>query len=82
MTDQLKNELLNWALEDCDLAKEKGSMSVTDTQVGVITINCTNDVYQAWNNQGEQLTGEVTKEFMMNWLVGKYQVVESETGGI
>ena len=78
---QLNNTLVEYAQEDLGYAKESGSMMVTETIVGNITIENIGDIYQAYNSLGEQLTGAIVEERMINWLTQQYDVSAVEVIG-
>jgi hypothetical protein len=71
---ELNNTLVEYAKEDLGYAKESGAMSVTDTLKGCITIENIGEVFQAYNTNGEQLTGAMLEEQMINWLIQQYDV--------
>lgn len=73
-TQEINNELKLYAQEDTQLAIQGGAMSVTDTKVGVINLNYDNNMFEAFNNMGEALTGKMNRENMINWLVSQYIV--------
>tara|TARA_B110000902_G_scaffold256760_1_gene323970 strand:- start:300 stop:548 length:249 start_codon:yes stop_codon:yes gene_type:complete len=70
----LNKTLLEYANEDLGYAKECGSMMISETLSGSITINFEDELYQAFNSLGELLTGQMNNERMINWLIGQYDV--------
>ena len=78
---QLNNTLVEYAQEDLGYAKESGSMMISETIVGNITIENIGDIYQAYNSFGEQLTGTIAEERMINWLTQQYDISAVEVIG-
>ena len=70
----LNNTLTEYANEDLGYAKESGSMMISETLSGSITINFEDEVYQAFNSLGEALTGQMNHDRMINWLTQQYDV--------
>ena len=79
---QLNQMTLDYANEDLSYAKEGGNIHIAQTLKGLVTINYLgNDVYQAYNNMGEQLTGAMGLERMSVWVSKIYDVSEVEVVG-
>tara|TARA_B110000046_G_C12744605_1_gene294111 strand:- start:19 stop:267 length:249 start_codon:yes stop_codon:yes gene_type:complete len=78
---ELNNTLVEYAKEDLGYAKESGSMMISETLKGCITIENIGEVFQAYNRNNEQLTGAMLEEQMINWLVQQYDVSEVEVVG-
>ena len=83
MTQSELNQMtLNYAIEVLGFAKEDGNIHIAQTLKGLVTINYLgNDVYQAYNNMGEQLTGAMGVERMAVWVSKIYDVSEVEVIG-
>ena len=73
-TQEIQLALTECATEDTQLALDNGSMAVTGTKKGVITINAEHNNLQAYNNMGEQLTGKMNQQKMIEWLAAQYVV--------
>ena len=79
---QLDQMTLDYAKEDLGYAKEGGNINIAQTLKGLVTINYLgNDVYQAYNNMNEQLTGAMGVERMAIWVSKIYDVSEVEVIG-
>tara|TARA_R110000737_G_scaffold3124_1_gene10837 strand:- start:361 stop:609 length:249 start_codon:yes stop_codon:yes gene_type:complete len=70
----LNNTLVEYAKEDLGCAKESGEAIISETLKGCITIANIGEVFQAYNRDGEQLTGAILEEQMINWLTQQYDV--------
>ena len=75
---ELNITLLEYANEDLGYARTSGSIVITDTLRGLITIDCTMNIYQAYNSLGEALTGDINEERMTNWLKSQYDTTAVE----
>ena len=69
---ELNETLVAYAKEDLGYSKESGSMMISETLKGCITMENIGEVFQAYNSLGEQLTGPILEEQMINWLVQQY----------
>ena len=79
---QLDQMLIEYAKEDLGHAKDGGTIAIAQTLKGLVTINYLgNDIYQAYNNMGEQLTGAMGVERMIGWMSKIYDVSEVEIVG-
>ena len=79
---QLDQMLVDYAKEDLGYAKEGGNINISQTLKGLVTINYLgNDVYQAYNNMNEQLTGAMNEARMIGWVSKVYDVSEVEVIG-
>ncbi len=79
---QLDQMLIEYAQEDLGFAKDGGTIAIAQTLKGLVTINYLgNDVYQAYNNMGEQLTGVMNEARMISWVSKVYDVSEIEIVG-
>ena len=79
---QLDQMLVDYAKEDLGYAKEGGNINIAQTLKGLVTINYLgNDVYQAYNNMNEQLTGAMNEARMIGWVSKVYDVSEVEVIG-
>lgn len=74
---EIKKALTEYATEDTNIAKENGSMAITGTKIGVITLNFNNGWFIALNNMAVELTGTCTQQEMIDWLIDQYEVVEA-----
>tara|TARA_R100001244_G_C5116819_1_gene122528 strand:- start:122 stop:355 length:234 start_codon:yes stop_codon:yes gene_type:complete len=70
----LQAALIEYANEDMGYAADGGSMVITDTKVGLITLNFANGLYQAFNRHAEKFTNELNRTQMEKWLVKQYVV--------
>ena len=75
---ELNNTLVEYANEDLGYARTSGSIAIADTLRGLITINCTMNIYKAFNSLGEALTGDINEERMTNWLISQYDTTAVE----
>jgi hypothetical protein len=75
---QLNKMLVEYAKEDLGFAKESGQIAITQTLEGLIDISYDNELFQAHNSKGEQLTYKIEEHRMINWLASKYDVSEVE----
>ena len=71
---EISTTLKAYALEDMGYAREGGTMAITDTKIGIITLNHSDGMYQAFNRMGEMFTGRLDSEHMQKWLAEKYIV--------
>ena len=71
---ELNQTLTEYANEDLGYSKESGSMMISETLSGSITINFEDEVYQAFNSLGEALTGQMNHDRMVNWLKSQYDI--------
>ena len=71
---ELNETLVAYAKEDLGYSKESGSMMISETLKGCITMENIGEVFQAYNSLGEQLTGPMNVEKMVNWLSNTYQI--------
>jgi len=71
---EIQNALREYATEDTNFAIQSGSMAITETKKGVVTINYSNSNFQAYNNNGEELTGKINRELMINWIMNIYTI--------
>ena len=79
---QLDQMTLDYAKEDLSYAKEDGNINIAQTLKGLVTINYLgNDIYQAYNNMNEQLTGAMNEARMALWVSKVYDVSEIEVIG-
>ena len=79
---QLDQMLIEYSKEDLGFAKDSGNINIAQTLKGLVTINYLgNDVYQAYNNMNEQLTGAMGVERMALWVSKIYDVSEVEVIG-
>tara|TARA_R110002050_G_scaffold272397_1_gene416169 strand:+ start:400 stop:648 length:249 start_codon:yes stop_codon:yes gene_type:complete len=77
-SSQLNSLLLGYAKEDVIFTKENGTLAVINTLEGNIDISYSDDLFQAHNGKGEQLTYQIEEHRMINWLASKYDVSEVE----
>ena len=73
-TTELNNALLEYATEDVQYAADNGQNAIAQTLKGLVNIACIGEVFQAYNNRNEQLTGLMSKERMINYVIGLYDV--------
>ena len=79
---QLDQMLIEYSKEDLSYAKEGGNINIAQTLKGLVTINYLgNDIYQAYNNMNEQLTGAMNEARMIGWVSKVYDVSEVEVIG-
>ena len=75
---QLNSLLVGYAKEDVTFAKENGTLSVINTLEGNIDISYSDDLFQAHNSKGEQLTYKIEEHRMICWLAYTYDSSEVE----
>ena len=75
---QLNKMLVEYAKEDLGYAKESGKLSIINTLEGTIDISYDDELFQAHNSKGEQLTYKIEEHRMINWLGSVYDVSEVE----
>ncbi len=75
MTQEIKDALLEYAMEDIALTKHDGCIAVTGTKNGVITLNyLPGSKFQAFDNLGKPLTEAIEEVAMIEWLQSIYTV--------
>ena len=74
MTTELKNQLVEYSIEDVSYATQNGSHSICQTKNGLITIQCLGMCYQVYNNKNEQLTGVLTQSDCEEYIVSQYVI--------
>ena len=79
---ELDQLLIEYAQQDLGYAKEDGTIAICETLKGLVTINYLgNDIYQAYNNMGEQLTGAMNEARMIVWVTKIYDTIEMDVVG-
>ena len=79
---QLDQMLLAYAKQDLSYAKQGGTIAICETLKGLVTINYLgSDIYQAFNNMGEQLTGAMDEARMVVWVSKIYDTIEMDVVG-
>ena len=77
MTNQdIKEALIEYATEDTQTAIDNDTMCITDTKVGLITLNYENGVFIAYDRLGIQITEQLDRERAIKWLTEQYVVVQ------
>ena len=73
-TTELNNALLEYATEDVQFAADNGQNAIAQTLKGLVNIACIGEVFQAYNNRNEQLTGPMSKDRMISYVSKIYDV--------
>jgi len=74
MTTAFKKQLLDYAQEDINYAKKQGSIMITDTVYGLLTIEKNGNTYVARNNQNHMLTGLCMENDMVEFIAESYTI--------
>jgi len=69
MTTEIKNALKEYAQEDAQLAIDNSTIAITDCNFGVITLNHSAGLFEAFDNLGNAITTKMNRVQIESWLV-------------
>jgi hypothetical protein len=74
MTTEFKNQLLAYAQEDINIAKEQGSIMITDTVYGLLTIEKNGNTYVARNRHNHMISDLCMENDMVQFIAESYTI--------
>jgi hypothetical protein len=74
MTTAFKNQLLGYAQEDINIAKEQGSIMITDTKYGLMTIEMNGKTFVARNRHNHMISDLCLENDMVDFIANSYTI--------